>query len=82
MHFCENSEMVENRQKCLLTTTSTYGKNVFSIILSNSFDLDKSTVKGVFSVAKFKSIVKIELTPFLAALDPIFNRNFEITRKR
>ncbi len=38
--------------------------------ISNSFDLEETAVMRNFVVAKFESVLKIEVAPFLAALVP------------
>ncbi len=41
-----------------------YSKVIFSVNLSNSFDLQETSVTGVFEVPELESSVKIEVAPF------------------
>ncbi len=49
-------------------------RTLFSAVLSDSFDLDKPTFRGVSEVKDFESFTKIELGPFLAA--PVLSPSF------
>ncbi len=49
-----------------------YYKEFFSAILSKSPDLDETASMDVFEVAKFESIMKIDLGPLLGSLGIIF----------
>ncbi len=51
------------------------------VSLSNSFYLKETAVIRVFEVAEFKSVVKVEVAPFLVVLGPVFARNLGITLK-
>ncbi len=55
-----------------------YSKGNFRVKLSNSFDLEKTAVMGIF---EFVSVLKIEVAPFLVGLCPVFARNFDIIRE-
>ncbi len=61
-HFCENIKIAENA----------HGKGVYLAILSNLFDMDKTSVTGVVKVVKYESVVKIELAQFLDVVGSIF----------
>ncbi len=54
-------------------------RELFSLILSNSPDLDETAVKGAFKVVEFESILKMKRRPILGALGHIFAYSFGLT---
>ncbi len=67
-----------NFPKCLY-----HSKGIFLGLSIEFVWLDRNSGYGrFFEVAKFESILKIELAPVLVAQDPIFAWNLDLTRER
>ncbi len=76
LFFCKNIGNVEILKNDLTIVSEFFWFNFWNLL-----DFEETAVTAVFGVSEFESDLKIWVAPFLGALDPIFARNFGITRE-